>query len=42
MLQPVKAAFGEYMGGFYGSIVPTTKALERYVMRDLAKSISRE
>lgn len=39
MLQPVKAAFGEYMGGFYASIVPTTKALEGYVTRGLEKSV---
>lgn len=39
MLQPVKAAFGEYIGGFYASIVPTTKALEGYVTRGLASSI---
>lgn len=39
MLQPIKTAFGEYMGRFYASIVPTTKALEPYVTRGLAKSI---
>lgn len=39
MLQPVKAAFGDYMSRFYASIVPTTKALEGYVTRGLAKSV---
>ena len=40
MLQPVKAAFGEFMGRFYASLVPTTKPMESYVQRGLAKSIA--
>lgn len=39
MLQPVKTAFGQYMTGFYESIVPTTKSLQEYVARGLAKSM---
>lgn len=39
MLEPVKAAFGQFMGRFYAEIVPTTKPLESYVARGLAKSI---
>lgn len=39
MLEPVKTALGDYMGSFYADIVPTTKPLESYVMRGLAKSI---
>lgn len=39
MLQPVKTAFGQYMGVFYSAIVPTTKSLQEYVVRGLAKSI---
>lgn len=39
MLTPVKTAFGDYLAGFYAGIVPTTKAMETYVTRGLAKSI---
>lgn len=39
MLEPVKAAFGQFMGRFYVEIVPTTQPLEGYVARGLAKSI---
>ncbi|CAN5296541.1 hypothetical protein BH10PSE16_BH10PSE16_00930 [soil metagenome] len=39
MLEPVKAAFGQFMGRFYAEIVPTTKPLESYAVRGLAKSI---
>lgn len=39
MFEPVKAAFGNYMGGFYSSLVPTTKGMQEYVARGLAKSI---
>lgn len=39
MLEPVKVAFGGYMRDFYAGIVPTTKPLEAYVARGLAKSI---
>lgn len=39
MLEPVKSAFGEFMGRFYAFITPTTKPLENYVTRGLSKSI---
>ena len=39
MLEPVKTAFGEFMGRFYAFITPTTKPLDGYVTRGLAKSI---
>lgn len=39
MLEPVKSAFGQFMGRFYGGIIPTTKPLEGYVLRGLSKSI---
>lgn len=39
MLQPVKEGFGSYIADFYATIVPTTKALEEYAVRGLAKSI---
>lgn len=39
MFEPVKAAFGNYMGGFYSCLVPTTKGMQEYVTRGLAKSI---
>lgn len=40
MFEPVKIGFGEFMGGFYGSIVPTTKALNEFTVRGLGKSIA--
>lgn len=39
MIEPIKAAFGNYMGAFYAGIVPTTNGLQEYVARGLAKSI---
>ncbi len=39
MLEPVKAAFGNFLGRFYDSLVPTTRTLETYVRRGLSKSI---
>lgn len=39
MLEPVKVAFGAYMGAFYAGIVPATNGLQEYVARGLAKSI---
>lgn len=39
MLEPVKAAFGQFMGRFYGQIAPTTRPLQAYIVRGLAKSI---
>jgi hypothetical protein len=40
MFEPVKVGFGEFMTEFYNSIVPTTKALEEYVLRGVGKSIA--
>lgn len=34
----VKAAFGQYIGEFYASLVPTTKPMHEFVARGLAKS----
>ena len=39
MFQPVKAAFGHYLGKFYEAIVPTTQDIPEYINRGLAKSI---
>lgn len=38
MTNEVKAAFGQYIGEFYASLVPTTKPLVEFVGRGLAKS----
>jgi hypothetical protein len=40
MFEPVKVGFGEYMTAFYASLVPTTQAMNEYVARGIAKSIS--
>lgn len=40
MLQPVKIAFGGFLGRFFGSIVPTTKPMEGFVTRPLSKAIA--
>lgn len=40
MLQPVKIALGQFLGRYFTSIVPTTKPLEGYVARPLAKAIA--
>ena len=40
MFEPVKAAFGGFMGQFYASIVPTTKPMQAFVERGLAKSVA--
>jgi len=39
MLEPVKVAFGQYMGRFYAGIQATTLPLKRYITRGLARSI---
>lgn len=39
MLQSVKVAFGRYMGHFYDGLSPTTKGMQGFVNRGLAKSI---
>jgi hypothetical protein len=39
MLQPIKNGFGAYMGRYYGSLTPTTKALHEFVDRGLKRSI---
>lgn len=36
---PVKDAFGQYMGRFYGGLYASTKALQEYVLRGLNRSI---
>lgn len=40
MFQPVKVAFGEYMGDFYRSISATTKPMIEFRNRGLEKSIA--
>lgn len=40
MLQPVKEAFGQFMGRYYATLAPTTKPLQEYVARGVAKSIA--
>lgn len=40
MLQPVKEAFGRFMGRYHATIAPTTKPLESYVTRELGKAIA--
>lgn len=40
MFEPVKAAFGEFMGGYYASLAPTTRPMQEYVNRGLDKSIA--
>jgi len=40
MLQNVKIALGQFMGRYFASIVPTTKPLEGYVTRPLAKAVA--
>lgn len=39
MLEPVKIAFGQFVGEFYRTLLPTTKPLQEYVTRGLDKSI---
>lgn len=40
MFQPLKEAFGRFMGRYYATIVPTTKPLQAYVRRGAEKSIA--
>jgi len=40
MLQPVKIAFGEYLGRYFASLAATTQPLKSYVTRPLLKAIS--
>lgn len=40
MLQPIKIAFGQFLGRFFTSVVPTTKPLEGFVVRPLSKAIA--
>jgi len=40
MLQPVKIAFGEYLGRYFASLAATTQPLQAYVARPLAKAIA--
>lgn len=39
MLQPVRDAFGGYMVGFFNGLLPTTKALQEYVLREPEKAL---
>lgn len=39
MLEPIKVGLGGFMNAFYGSLVPTTKAMPEFIARGLAKSI---
>jgi len=39
MLEPVKIAFGQYLGQYFAGIVPTTRPLEGYVRRPLAQAV---
>lgn len=39
MFQPVKTALGQYLGRYFASLVPTTKPMQSYVTRALAKAI---
>lgn len=40
MLEPVKAAFGEYVGRYYASLTPTTKGVESFIARGLSNAIA--
>lgn len=40
MFEPIKEAYGKFMGRFYQSIVPTTKPMHEYIARGLDKSIA--
>lgn len=40
MLEPVKIAFGQYMGRYFESIVPTTKPLKAFIERPLHEAIA--
>ncbi|MCM1128963.1 MAG: hypothetical protein NC211_03665 [Alistipes senegalensis] len=39
MLEPVKVAFGQFMGRFFASVVSTTKPLNSFVSRPLSQAI---
>ena len=39
MFEPVKVGFGEYMGAFYASLVPTTKSMPEFIARGFSKSV---
>jgi len=40
MLQPVKIAFGEFLGRYFASLTATTQPLQGYVTRTLPKAIA--
>jgi len=40
MFEPLKVGFGEYMEGFYNILMPTTKPMQEYLQRGMAKSIA--
>lgn len=39
MFEPVKAGFGQYMARFFGELIATTRPLEEYVARGVARSV---
>lgn len=39
MFEPVKVAFGEFMGRFYDQLIATTQPMEEFVARGLSRSI---
>lgn len=39
MFEPIKVAFGHYMGRFYDGLVPTTKPMPEFISRGVGKSI---
>jgi hypothetical protein len=40
VFEPIKAGFGEYLVGFYGSLTPTTKAMPEFIARGASKSLA--
>lgn len=40
MFEPIKVGFGEYMVGFYNTLVPTTKAMPEFLQRGSAKAMA--
>ncbi|WNB74546.1 hypothetical protein [Methylomonas koyamae] len=40
MFEPLKVGVGEYLTGFYGTLVATTHPMQEYVQRGVAKSIA--
>lgn len=40
MFEAIKVGFGEYMVGFYNTLVPTTKAMPEFLQRGAAKAMA--